>query len=322
MIPTEPDGRVPARSDRHRFLLNTGRVRDHWHTMTRTAKSPRLSQFIAEPFLEIAPADAASLGLRPADLAIVENDLGHVLLRVLVTDRQRPGSVFVPMHWTDQVAGMARVGRLIPAAVDPVSGQPGSKAARVGVRRFAAAWYAFAVVRNRPARIDAAYWATARTQGGWRIELAGDAAPEDWRTMAGALFGTEADFCVTYWDTPGGRHRFAAWDDAGLVGALFVAPEPVAVSRAWAAAWLSKTDLDDAARQAVLAGRAGDALDDPGPIICACLAVGANSIRQTVAAGCTTIDAVGEACAAGTNCGSCRSEIQRIIDHARLAKAV
>ena len=45
------------------FVLNTGRVRDQWHTMTRTGLSPRLSVHVAEPFVEIHPADAARLGL-------------------------------------------------------------------------------------------------------------------------------------------------------------------------------------------------------------------------------------------------------------------
>ena len=323
MVPIQPDPPAPSRSDRHPFILNTGRVRDQWHTMTRTGQSPRLSQFIAEPFVEVAPGDASSLGLRPADLAVVESDLGRILVRVLITDRQRCGSVFVPMHWTDQVASMARVGRLIPAAVDPVSGQPGSKSARVAVRRFEAAWYGFAVVRNRPDTIDATYWAIGRAEGGWRIELAGVRAPDTWSRAAGALFGTTADLCVTYSDAPGGRNRVAAWDDHGLVGALFVAPEPVAVSRSWVTSWLTRQDIDIGARERLLAGRAGADAEDAGPTICACLGIGANPIhRSVISKGCGSVDAVGEATGAGTNCGSCRSEIQRIIDNARLSTAI
>ena len=64
-----PDGAtaLPAFSD-HRFILNTGRVRDHWHTMTRTAKSERLSAHVAEPFVEIHPDDAIGLGIADADI--------------------------------------------------------------------------------------------------------------------------------------------------------------------------------------------------------------------------------------------------------------
>ena len=63
------------------FRLNTGRVRDQWHTMTRTALSPRLSAHLAEPFLEIHPSDAARLGISAADLVTVSSPTGNANLR-------------------------------------------------------------------------------------------------------------------------------------------------------------------------------------------------------------------------------------------------
>ncbi|MGQ3032304.1 MAG: molybdopterin oxidoreductase family protein, partial [Ferrovibrionaceae bacterium] len=170
-----PDGRgrfqavTAAAADRtdgaFPLTLNTGRVRDHWHTMTRTGKSPRLSQHLAEPYVEIHPDDAAAAGIGDADLARVETALGAILVRALLTRRQARGTIFVPMHWNDQFAARARVDTLIPALTDPYSGQPASKnvAARIG--RFAAAVYGFAVLRDRPALSPALspadYWALA-----------------------------------------------------------------------------------------------------------------------------------------------------------------
>ena len=86
------------------LVLNTGRVRDHWHTMTRTGRSARLSQHLAEPFAEIHPDDARRFGIADADIVRVESARGEVLVRALLTSRQSRGSVFVPMHWTDQFA--------------------------------------------------------------------------------------------------------------------------------------------------------------------------------------------------------------------------
>ncbi|TJX12588.1 MAG: nitrate reductase, partial [Mesorhizobium sp.] len=60
------------------LILNTGRIRDHWHTMTRTGKSPRLSQHIAEPFAEIHPVDAQRHGISDADIARVSTPSGEV----------------------------------------------------------------------------------------------------------------------------------------------------------------------------------------------------------------------------------------------------
>ncbi|MEM9575271.1 MAG: molybdopterin-dependent oxidoreductase, partial [Pseudomonadota bacterium] len=84
------------------FTLNTGRIRDQWHTMTRSAKSPRLSSHIGEPFVEIHPSDAAEHDLKQADLVRVLNQHGEILVRALITDRVRKGHIFVPIHFTDQ----------------------------------------------------------------------------------------------------------------------------------------------------------------------------------------------------------------------------
>src|SRR5690606_34472927 len=80
-----------------RFILNSGRVRDHWHTMTRTGKAARLSAHMAEPFVEIHPADADALGIRRASLVRLSNRHGTAMVRALLTDRQQRGQLFVPM---------------------------------------------------------------------------------------------------------------------------------------------------------------------------------------------------------------------------------
>ena len=168
--------------------LLTGRVRDHWHTLTRTGLSPRLSAHMAEPFLEIHPADAEAAGLAPAELALVESPHGRAILRALVTDRVAPGEVFAPMHWSARHASSGRVDALVAAHADPVSGQPELKAAAVRVRRFPAAWFGFAVSIREP-RPETAYWALARAEGGWRCELAHTEAPGDWVDLVRALLG-------------------------------------------------------------------------------------------------------------------------------------
>ena len=121
---------------RYPFRLNTGRVRDQWHTMTRTGQSPRLSAHLAEPFLEIHPEDATALGIHPSDLVEVSSPTGVNILRARITDAVQKGQVFAPMHWTAETAPSARIDALIAAACDPVSGQPESKAGVVDLRRF------------------------------------------------------------------------------------------------------------------------------------------------------------------------------------------
>ena len=307
------------------FILNSGRIRDQWHTMTRTAKTARLMSHIAEPFLEIHPQDALRVRLENATLAEVRSPHGSIVVRALITPRQRPGSVFVPMHWTDQFASAARIDVLVPARTDPVSGQPEFKAAPVAVSRFAAAWHGFAVSRTRPARLAAEYWAVAPARAGWRIELAGLESPEDWSAYARELLA-QADAStaelLAYHDAKAGQHRFAVFDGDRFAGALFVAADPVTASRSWAVGRLGETIAGDRDRLRLLAGRAGAAETDSGAIVCACFEVGFNQIVEAVAAGgCRSVAAVGATLKAGTNCGSCRAEIARIIHDSTIAKA-
>jgi len=305
------------------LTLNTGRARDHWHTLTRTGRSPRLSAHTAEPFAEIHPADAEHLGIAPAHLVELRNAGKRIVVRARITDEQRRGSVFVPMHWNDQFASSARVGTLVAPETDPISGQPASKFSRVELHPFDASWYGFAAVALRPAEIAADYWAIARTEGGWRLEVAGR-MPPDLRELAAQLFSCDPKTAelLSYEDRHTGQHRVAAFDGDRLRGVLFVAPEPVNVARAFAASCLAQTYADAAARLRILAGRRASDTEDPGAIVCSCFQVGFNTIAGAVRSGhCTSVAEVGEVLAAGTNCGSCRAEIMRIVDDERLKKA-
>jgi assimilatory nitrate reductase catalytic subunit len=299
------------------MTLNTGRIRDQWHTMTRTGKSQRLSAHMAEPFAEIHPADAALHGIKPADIVRVESEHAAILVRALITERQRKGAVFVPMHWTDQFAANARVGTLVPALTDPHSGQPALKNAAARIARFDAATYGFAVSAEKPDRLDTAYWAMARANGGWRLELAGDMPLEEPVAFARDILGLalRTDIApLAYLDRKHGDARIAFFDGARLLGALWLSRDPVAVSRTWACAQLTAEHSEPRSRYRVLAGRADAGMPDKGAIVCSCFSVGANEIAAAIEGGCMTVAAVGEALSAGTNCGSCRAEIRQIIN--------
>jgi assimilatory nitrate reductase catalytic subunit len=313
---------LPARtSEEYPLTLNTGRVRDHWHTMTRTGKSQRLSQHFAEPYVELHPQDASRHDIRDADLVRVSTGLGAVLVRALISARQQPGSIFVPMHWTDQFAAKARIDSLAPALTDAISGQPASKNIAARIERFAATAYGFAVLAKKPSDIDAEYWALAKCSGGWRVELAFASNRADWARFANSLFGDASSAeTLAFHDMKAGRYRFACFAGDRLAGAVFLSPEPVAVSRDWAVEQLASAHSVARARFAVIAGRPGKGALDRGATVCSCFGVGANEIVAAVDRGCTTVAAVGKALQAGTNCGSCRAEIRHLIE-ARLPRA-
>ncbi|MEO1138432.1 MAG: molybdopterin-dependent oxidoreductase [Pseudomonadota bacterium] len=289
------------------FVLNTGRIRDQWHTMTRTALSPRLSAHLAEPFVDIHPQDAAALDIAPADLVRLENATGQAILRARITDAQSVGALFAPIHWTAETAPSARIDALVPGVTDPVSGQPESKAATVNATRFDATWYAYAISETA-FQPSCTYWARARTPAGWRAELAGDTEVADWDVHARLMFGLPESDIQMVQDASSGAVRLALSLDSVLKAALFVAPTPVAVMRDYLAG------LPGAHAPNVLAGRAPLGQADPGPTVCACFNVGLNTLQQTIAAqGLVSVEAIGEALQAGTNCGACRPELAGLL---------
>jgi assimilatory nitrate reductase catalytic subunit len=332
LVPTQFKPLPTSATPEFSLVLNTGRLRDQWHTMTRTGKAARLLSHIAEPFVEMHPIDAEVAGVRASELAHVRSARGSIVVRVQVTARQRRGSAFVPMHWTDQFASNARVDALVEPLTDPVSGQPGLKQTPVVVAPFNATWFAFAILANRPAAIDAPYWVVAPAKGGWRVELAGLEPVGDWTSFARTLLrvggghpgASDADNSelLSYHDQATGQHRFAAFAGERLLGAVYAGPTPVGVSRSWAADQLEAPELSASARLRLLAGRPGADVPDRGAIVCACFEVGFNQIATAATTGgCTSVEAIGAALKAGTNCGSCRSEISRIVKDARHAKA-
>ena len=308
MVPIFPRPPATTRSPDYPFLLNTGRVRDHWHTMTRTGLSPRLSQHLAEPFLEVNPSDAARLGLNAATLAKVTSPKGNAILRVLITDRVCEGQCFAPMHWTGTTAPSGRIDALIASIVDPISGQPESKATPVSIKPFAPRWYGFAVSAH-DVLPDCDYWARAVVSGGARVEMAGHIVPEDWEVYARTLFDLQDGQVLRVDDRARGIARLAFTDSGKLLAALFVSATPVAVSRQHLVELLGTPQ-----GMAILAGRPNADMPDTGAIICACFDIGVNAITDAIIGRrLMTVEALGTALRAGTNCGSCRPELKSLI---------
>ena len=302
-------------SPRYPYRLNTGRVRDQWHTMTRSGLSPRLSAHLAEPFLEMHPDDARELGIDTADLVQVSSPTGTAILRARITDAVQPGQLFAPMHWTGETAPAARIDALVAAECDPVSGQPESKASVVAAQRYAAEWYGFAVAQDEMT-LDSDYWALATTTQGYRAELAGSAAVSDWESEAQRMFGATGAQLTSLIDGSRGTARIVAHRDGVLIGALFVSPTPVAVMREYLAN-LPGTDGAHA-----LPGRPAAHVPTAGPVLCACFGIGINTIVEAIETkGLMSVDHIGDVLGAGTNCGSCRPELAELLQSVRVREA-
>ncbi|WP_299504512.1 nitrate reductase [uncultured Roseobacter sp.] len=309
-----PDGKariLPIAAPRRmaqRFTLNTGRNRDQWHTMTRTGKSARLGTHLAEPYVEIHPGDAVSLGIKAADLVQVDSLYGRVVLRALITDHVAPAQLFAPMHWTRQRATAGLINSVVASDVDPVSGQPALKSSLVTAKKFNAKWFGFAASVNEMVP-HGPYAAVAKTQNGWQMELAGTDMPADWETHARQITGiTTGDIAVV--EIPiSGVVRLAIVEDGLLKAMFFAATEPVALSRSEAVGLLG-TPVD---ALTALAGRPTAGRRDPGVTVCACFNIGRNTLLEAANAGAASVDALGEMTCAGTNCGSCKPELAALL---------
>ncbi|MBR0660790.1 nitrate reductase [Neoroseomonas oryzicola] len=296
---TQPDAAFPLR-------LLTGRLRDQWHTMTRTGGVPRLMAHAPEPMLTLHPDDLPELVA--GTLVKAETPTGSAVMRLARDAGQRRGTAFVPMHWTAQFAPAARINAALIAATDPVSGQPELKHSPLRVVHYAAHWHGFLI---GPQRLDAdiAAWCAAMPVegGGWRHELAGEEPPaEAFARLRGLL---PAEEWVMLEDPAAGIFRAAALAGGTLVGAVAVAPEPRLPPRAWLAALMTSGVLAPEDRAALLVGRRAGG-PPPSPVICACHAV---TEAVIAACGANDLDGVGKATGAGTGCGSCRPEIARLL---------
>jgi len=301
--------------------LNTGRVRDQWHTMTRSGLSPRLGAHLPEPFVEVHPKDAVKLGLCDGGFARVRSPHGACVLKVAVNEGQRRGSLFAPIHWSDETASSARIGDVVAPATDRYSGQPESKATPVTIEPVAFAFRGFALARAPLTMPAGAWWSRVTVVNGAGWLLAGNEAPETWREHAKAMFATGAEI-AEYVDGPRGSYRMAAFVEGRLMGALFIGPADAAPHWDAVKSLFEAESVGDAQRRAVLSGKSTDGLADPGPVICACFGVGLNVIRAAMAGGAASVDDIGKALRAGTNCGSCLPELRRIVGHGRAAQTV
>ena len=320
-IAVAPKLPVNAPNDDYPLVLNTGRLRDQWHTMTRTALAVKLNQHRPEPFVEIHPLDADRYGLVAHGLAKVVSQWGHLLARVHITENQQPGHLFIPMHWTDQYARRSGVGALVNPVVDPLSKQPESKHTPVHISAFPAAWQGFLLSRKEVALPDMAYWVKVNTAYGYHYLLAGTTPPDGLSEWQKILASKEQAPCSwqTYQDEAQCDYRIAQFGDNQLDSVLFIQGKNTLPEAHWLSSLFAKATLSLNERKLLLRGLAPSGEPDEGNIVCACFHVGSKAICKAIKGNnLKTHQEVGQCLKAGTNCGSCVPEIKALL--AEIAK--
>ena len=315
-VATAPRAPAHATCSEYPLILNTGRVRDQWHTMSRTGRAPQLAEHTVESFVDMHPQDALLYGVREGELARVSSAWGAVVARVRHGGGIARGAVFVPIHWNGQTASDARLGTVVNPAVDPVSGEPEFKHTPVTVARFEVAWHGFALSRTALALDGVAHWTRAQGRSFARYEMAGRTVPPARGAWARALLGVfdpAADW-LEYEDSAQGVYRAVHVVGERIEQCIFVSPRLDLPARAWLGSLFVADKLSQAQRAGMLAGQAPGMRADNGPTVCSCFGVGRKTICQAiVSGGLTTLAQVSACVKAGGNCGSCVPEIKAML---------
>ncbi len=301
-------------------ILNTGRSRDQWHTMTRTGKAAKLTEHSPEPYGELHPDDALAYHLSDGCLIRIFSRWGEAVVRARISAGQQRGSLFVPMHWGGQFASSGRIDSVVNPVADPLSGQPEFKHTPVRISAYQPAWYGFLLSRRELSLHGVTYWARATGDGFYRYEIAGEQAPGDWgRWARGMLCESNDDVnWVEYLDVAARRYRGVRMVANRVESCLFIAPDTQLPPRSWLSGLFKLDTLDPQSRASLLTGVAPVGQEDVGRIVCACFSVGENTLMKAIRdQRLMTTEEIGKALKAGTNCGSCVPELRGLIEAAR-----
>lgn len=125
----KPAAELP--DEEYPFYLTTGRILYHYHGGTMTRRVDGLNELAPSGLLEVNPADAAKLGLEDGEVVRVSSRRGSITPEVEITDRVKPGLMFIAMHFREAAANV-----LTQAVYDPVSGIPEYKVSAVKVEKI------------------------------------------------------------------------------------------------------------------------------------------------------------------------------------------
>ncbi len=319
-VPTAP--RLPANLPEEDFplALNTGRVRDQWHTMTRTGRSAKLADHIPESFIDMHPQDALIYGVREGELARLTSKWGAMVARVQHGGGIARGSVFVPIHWNNQTSSDARVGALVNPVVDPVSGEPEFKHTPVRIEQFRVNWHAFVLSRTELDLGAVAHWTRIQGKEFARYEMAGRNNIDDFTAWARALLGVtdpDADW-LEYADKSERMYRAVHVVNDRIEQCVFLSPRLDLPARGWLAGLFAEEKLSDLDRAGLLIGRPMKQGVDAGPTVCSCFGVGRNTICSAIRdKDLKSVPEVTACVKAGGNCGSCVPELKKILIETR-----
>ena len=302
------------------LILNTGRIRDQWHTMTRTGRSARLQQHRPEVFAEFHPEDLEKLSIREHQLIALSSPLGRCVLRAHINTGQSRGTVFAPIHWNDCFTSAGRIDSLVAAVCDPISGQPAFKQTAVKAEPVHSDWQALLVSRTSLILPANHYW-NYRLLDGLHVYNIEGIGLFDIDLVKQQLPNTHSNIAELS-DSDKQAIRLLAYTHSEVLLALYVWPVSTSdmagkPDESWLISELNSTPASTkklSMRLLALGGAVHGNSD--GALVCTCHQVRQAAIQNAISSGCCSVEAIGQCTRAGTQCGSCVPELRKLIQNA------
>jgi assimilatory nitrate reductase catalytic subunit len=348
VFPT-PDGKARFFAERHKpvaeavdarypLRLTTGRLRDHWHGLSRTGTLTPLFGHVPEPRLGMNAQDMGRRQISPGDLVRVQSRRGALHVIVEADADLRSGQVYLPMHWGKRFLGgrdSLGVNTITDPSFDPVSRQPELKHAAVKVSAADLPWRlaAFAecdamaaLERLQPLQADVVFASAVpmgRERPGILFRAAHEAAPcAAWLAALDAILGLDADEALRYEDARRGDSRRLLIRGDRLLAARLAGEASAIAGGEWLREWLVSARPVAEVRRVLLSApaRAPSGFVLAGAVVCQCFNVSEQAItaelRECPGAPRERLQALQAALKCGTNCGSCLPELRALVEKA------
>jgi len=313
----EPQLPVQKTSNEYPFNLNSGRIRDQWHSMTRTARSSVLNKHTTKPYLLINSKDAYQLGLEDEEIVRVDSINGSITVPVKISSDVMEKQCFVPIHWNKQFASNATVSSIYGCVVDPISGQPEVKQVAVSITKTDFSSFGEIYCRT-PIMFDSDYWLKSKNDGIHYYQLA-DRKVISYQALKAKLISelnVEGEW-ISKIDLTSNGFNFLCLDKGEVVVAGYFKTTPVMFAYDWIFALFNSNAVDFEQVSQLLNQ---DSRQDQASSrqICSCFNVKQSEILQAIEQGADSVSALGSSLKCGTNCGSCKPELQSLINQTKL----
>lgn len=310
------------------LVLNTGRLRDQWHGMSRTGTATQLFGHVDQAQVSLHPDELRRQGLENGQLVRVSSCRGELVLPVLADDQVQPGQAYIPMHWGDRYLRGGGVNVLTQPAFDPLSKQPELKQAAIKIQPVTLPWEVFILVEGDVQhRFDtlralcenlayASFSLSGRERPALLVRAAHDQpCSADWLARVDAVLGVDLEAALTYDDPRTGISKRISVEFDRL-RAVRLCGETKA--REWLTGVWQSGEMPAHLRRwllAPLSAPPGASAGKVEKILCNCMNVSQSRIELGIESG-MNLDRLKTELGCGTECGSCLPEIRRLLPRA------